>query len=66
VMGRALRVGASGVTDAVIPVCVADSTTVPHCWHSPQRPTHFAVVHPHSVQRKAAVGAGRRDAMQSG
>ena len=35
-------------------------------WHSPQRPTHFAVVHPHSVQRKAAVGAGRRDAMQSG
>jgi len=24
---------------------------VPHSWHSPQRPTHFAVVQPHSLQR---------------
>lgn len=29
------------------------STTVPQDWHSPQRPTHLAVVQPHSVQRKA-------------
>ena len=27
------------------------SSTVPHDWHSPQRPTHFTVVQPHSVQR---------------
>ncbi len=27
------------------------SVTVPHAWHSPQRPTHLGVVHPHSVQR---------------
>src|SRR5690606_24172160 len=33
------------------------SATVPHSWHSPQRPTHFAVVHPHALQRKA----GRED-----
>ena len=30
------------------------SATVPHAWHSPQRPTHFAVCHPHSEQRYAA------------
>ncbi|TWG85040.1 hypothetical protein L603_000200000490 [Cellulosimicrobium cellulans J34] len=29
----------------------ASSVTVPHSWHSPQRPTHLAVVHPHSLQR---------------
>ena len=27
------------------------SSMVPHCWHSPQRPTHLAVVQPHSRQR---------------
>src|SRR5690606_18079134 len=26
------------------------SATVPHAWHSPQRPTHLADVHPHSAQ----------------
>ena len=31
------------------------SATVPQAWHSPQRPTHFAVVHPHSPQRKPGV-----------
>lgn len=29
----------------------AASSTVPQVWHSPQRPTHLAVVQPHSVQR---------------
>jgi hypothetical protein len=29
------------------------SVTVPHAWHSPHRPAHFAVAHPHSVQRSA-------------
>ncbi|GAA0324338.1 hypothetical protein GCM10010302_74350 [Streptomyces polychromogenes] len=28
------------------------SSTVPHAWHSGQRPSHFTVVQPHSVQRK--------------
>jgi hypothetical protein len=26
----------------------AASATDPQAWHSPQRPTHFAEVHPHS------------------
>ena len=29
---------------------VARSITVPQAWHSPQRPTHFAASHPHSLQ----------------
>jgi hypothetical protein len=29
------------------------SSTVPQAWHSPQRPTHLPVSHPHSVQRYA-------------
>jgi hypothetical protein len=35
----------------------ARSTTVPHAWHSPQRPTHFAVSQPHSPQWYAAAAA---------
>ena len=27
------------------------SATDPQAWHSPQRPTHLAVSHPHSEQR---------------
>jgi hypothetical protein len=27
---------------------------LPHAWHSPHRPTHLAVSHPHSEQRYAA------------
>ena len=66
-VGRAERVGARGVVAGPeIPVDVAASTTVPHCWHSPQRPIHFALVHPHSVQRYAKVVAARLDAMESG
>ena len=47
-------------------VVAVASTTVPHCWHSPQRPTHLALVQPHSVQRYARVVAARLDAMQKG
>jgi hypothetical protein len=34
----------------VMPTTGADSTTEPHSWHSPQRPTHFEVVQPHALQ----------------
>jgi hypothetical protein len=27
------------------------SSTVPQAWHSPHRPTHLPVSHPHSAQR---------------
>ncbi|CAB5013821.1 unannotated protein [freshwater metagenome] len=30
------------------------SSTLPHTWHSPQRPTHLFVVHPHSTQRNGS------------
>ncbi len=33
------------------------SSTVPHAWHSPQRPTHLMLVHPHSEQRYRGLGA---------
>jgi hypothetical protein len=36
-----------------MPSFSAADTTVPHDWHSVQRPTHFAVCQPHSVQRYA-------------
>ena len=32
----------------------ASSSTVPHAWHSPQRPTHFCELHPHSKQRNGS------------
>ncbi|GAA4058603.1 hypothetical protein GCM10023065_04920 [Microbacterium laevaniformans] len=64
-MGRAARVGVSGAT-ACTGADDTASTTVPHCWHSPHRPTHFALVQPHSVQRYALVVAVRLDAMHSG
>ena len=36
---------------AVRSVGAAVSATEPQDWHSPQRPTHFAVSQPHSEQR---------------
>ena len=33
------------------PAVALASTTVPHAWHSPHRPTHLTAVQPHSVQR---------------
>ena len=32
----------------------AISSTVPHAWLSPQRPTHFVALQPHSTQRKGS------------
>ena len=50
-------IGSAAVVDAatlVRALGVPTSSTVPQAWHSPQRPTHLAVVHPHSAQRKVA------------
>ena len=30
------------------------SSTLPHVWHSPQRPTHLVVLQPHSLQRNGS------------
>jgi hypothetical protein len=53
VIERATRASliATGLRERMMPVSAAASTTVPHSWHSPHRPAHFAVVQPHSVQR---------------
>jgi hypothetical protein len=51
-MDRAPLLGRTAVTLAVGSVA---STTVFHCWHSPQRPTHFTLVQPHSVQRNCVI-----------
>ena len=32
----------------------AISSTLPQAWHSPQRPTHFCEVQPHSAQRNGS------------
>src|SRR5690606_3715464 len=49
VIGRAAR--ATG-TDAAATIRVGApcSTSESHVWHSPQRPTHFTLVQPHSRQ----------------
>ncbi len=47
-MGTAALV--TGAADVRI-VGAAASATDPHAWHSPHRPTHLAVSHPHSLQR---------------
>ena len=49
VMGRA---GVTVAAGAVRPARAAGeaTSTVPHAWHSPQRPTHLLVVQPHSAQ----------------
>ncbi len=56
VMGRAARVAVGARGAGIRPPPASASTTVFHCWHSPQRPTHFALVQPHSAHRKVAVG----------
>src|SRR5262245_20761905 len=43
-------------------VGAAASATDPQSWHSPQRPTHLEVSHPHSLQRnvgRGVLGMGR-------
>ena len=47
-------IGTAGVVTgpaAVRPRGAAASATLPHAWHSPHRPTHLAVSHPHSPHR---------------
>ncbi|WP_240339358.1 hypothetical protein, partial [Marinobacter sp. BW6] len=39
------------VATVVFALTAPISSTVPHAWHSPQRPTHFTVLQPHSAQR---------------
>jgi hypothetical protein len=53
VMGCAMRVSLSfaAFTVRAMPSFSALDTTVPHAWHSPQRPTHLTLCQPHSVQR---------------
>jgi hypothetical protein len=58
-MDRASFVGRMAVTR---PAGAVASTTVFHCWHSPQRPTHLGLVQPHSVQRKVETGLAMRQA----
>ena len=36
-------------------VTAPTSVTDPQAWHSPHRPTHLTVVHPHSVHRYAGL-----------
>ncbi|GAB3195447.1 hypothetical protein GCM10027062_02430 [Nocardioides hungaricus] len=53
-IGTAGRVtGAAGVRPDG---AAAASATEPQAWHSPQRPTHFAVSQPHSEHRNAGRG----------
>src|SRR5690625_1132703 len=55
VMGRARELTGAGATEAG--AGAPASSTVPHDWHSPQRPTHFRVDHPHSVHRNVVFAA---------
>jgi hypothetical protein len=52
-IGRAGAVTGPADTDRSGVEGAPTSWTVPHAWHSGQRPTHFAEAEPHSVQRWA-------------
>src|SRR5690606_12451321 len=54
--GRAGALTAPGLT-AVVAGRAPTSSTVPHAWHSPHRPTHLTVVQPHSAHRYAGLAA---------
>src|SRR5699024_2522349 len=54
VIGRAPTAGVAGAVRAVW--VIPASSTVPHAWHWPQRPTHFPVVQPHSPHPKPVLG----------
>src|SRR3982750_3355813 len=57
------EIGIAGVLTGpatVRPWGTAPSATLPHAWHSPHRPTHLAVSHPHSEQRYVARGLACR------
>src|SRR5690625_435261 len=55
VMGRARVLTGAGATEAG--AGAPASSTVPQAWHSPQRPTHLRVDHPHSVHRNVDFAA---------
>src|SRR5690606_10356019 len=59
-----LETGAAEVRPLRAPLPTA--STVPQAWHSPQRPTHLLVVHPHSVQAKAGAVLGGMGASLGG
>src|SRR4051812_29315622 len=52
-IGRAGAVTGPAATARSGEAGTPNSCTVPHAWHSGQRPTHFAEAKPHSVQRWA-------------
>ena len=47
--------GRSTVLAVVRAETAPTSETLPHAWHSPHRPTHFAVCQPHSEHRNVAL-----------
>ena len=51
-MGVALFVTDPGTKDNFFGAAI--SSTEPQAWHSPQRPTHFCELQPHSEQRKGS------------
>ncbi len=51
-IGNALVVTFPGTSESFFGAAI--SSTAPHAWHSPQRPTHFCDVQPHSVQRNGS------------
>ncbi|GAA1448556.1 hypothetical protein GCM10009602_40170 [Nocardiopsis tropica] len=54
-MGRAREVTGAAATD--VAAGAPASSTVPQAWHSPQRPTHLRVLHPHSAHRNVVFAA---------
>ncbi|GAB2735503.1 hypothetical protein GCM10027273_12810 [Nocardioides pakistanensis] len=56
---RTWPIGTAGLVTGpadVRPTGAPASATLPQAWHSPHRPTHFAVSHPHSEHRKEGRG----------
>ena len=51
-IGVALAVTFPATSESFLGAAI--SSTAPHAWHSPQRPTHFWEVQPHSVQRNGS------------
>ena len=51
-IGRAAAVTGPATSDNFLGA--ATSSTDPHAWHSPHRPTHLVLDHPHSLQRNGS------------
>ena len=52
-IGRAADVTGPALTWRNLGPPPPTASTLPHAWHSPQRPTHLTAVQPHSEQRNA-------------